>query len=101
MSQIPRAEWGGHTVTDVMRHDLPALSISPDADALDAMSKMQQNGVSCLLVTKAGQLIGMIGLSDVLRFLSLKLELDRGDDNSAESGEAHRGLPHSELTSER
>ena len=74
-----------------MRHDLAAFTISPDADALDAISKMQRNGVSCLLVTEGDRLVGMIGQSDLLRFLHLKLDLEGTDDNIKQSGEARRG----------
>jgi len=101
LSHIPRGEWGRRTVAEVMRHDLAALTISPDADALDAFSKMQRNGVSCLLVTQGDRLVGMIGLSDLLRFLNLKLDLAGGDDNSAESGEAHRDRLRPEVAGER
>ena len=83
MSQIPRGEWDRHTVAEVMRHDLTALTISPDADALDALSKMQRNGVTCLLVTAGDRLVGMIGLSDLLRFLDLKLDLEGADDSGS------------------
>lgn len=83
LSQIPRGEWDRHTVAEVMRHDLTALTISPDADALDALSKMQRNGVTCLLVTAGDRLVGMIGLSDLLRFLDLKLDLEGADDSGS------------------
>jgi len=81
LSQIPRSEWDRRTVAEVMRHDLTALTISPDADALDALSKMQRNSVTCLLVTAGDRLVGVIGLSDLLRFLDLKLDLEGGDDS--------------------
>ena len=73
-----------------MQHDLTALTISPDADALDALGKMQRSGVSCLLVTLGDRLVGIISLSDLLRFLNLKLELegmgesDRGPRNATD-----------------
>jgi len=76
LTQIPRGEWDRHTVGEVMQHDLTALTIPPDADALDALGKMQRSGVSCLLVTLGDRLVGIISLSDLLRFLNLKLELE-------------------------
>jgi len=76
LARIPRGEWGRHTVGEVMQHDLTALTISPDADALDALGKMQRSAVSCLLVTLGDRLVGIISLSDLLRFLNLKLELE-------------------------
>ena len=79
MTQIPRPEWNQHTVGEVLRRDLTALTIRPDADAIDALAKMQRSGVSCLLVTDGDRLVGLISLKDLLRFLDLKLELEGGD----------------------
>jgi CBS domain-containing protein len=79
LTGIPRDEWVLHTVGELMRTDLAALTIAPDADALDAMSKMQRTGVSSLMVTTGDRLIGIISLSDLLRFLDLKLDLEGGD----------------------
>jgi len=81
LAHIPTGEWDRHTVAEVMRRDLTALTISPDADALDALSKMQRNGVTCLLVTAGDRLVGVISLSDLLRFLDLKLDLEGADDS--------------------
>jgi Zn-dependent protease len=76
LTRIPRHEWDLHTVGEVMRHDLSALTISPDTDAVDALSKMQRNRLSCLLVTEGTKLVGIISLKDLLRFLNLKLDLE-------------------------
>jgi CBS domain-containing protein len=76
LTQIPRGEWDRHTVGAVMRRDLETLTIAPGADALDALGKMQRGGVSRLLVTEGGRLVGMVSLKDLLSFLNLKLELE-------------------------
>ncbi|MBI3410909.1 MAG: site-2 protease family protein [Planctomycetes bacterium] len=76
LGQIPRAEWELHNVGEVMRHDLEALTIAPEADALDALQKMQRTGISRLMVTDGDRLVGIIGLKDLLRFLNLKIELE-------------------------
>src|SRR5262249_17327216 len=44
LSKIPRTEWELHTVGEVMRQDLKALTIAPDADALQALQRMQRTG---------------------------------------------------------
>lgn len=91
ISKLPRSDWGRHTVAEVMRHDLGKVSIGPDADALDALRKMQQAGVSRLLVTERDRLVGIIGLRDLLQFLNLKLELEsQGETEQTASEEAHR-----------
>jgi Zn-dependent protease/CBS domain-containing protein len=76
LAQVPRAEWERHTVGEVMQRDLGAFTISPDADALDALTRMQRTGSSRLLVTEGDHLVGIVSLKDLLRFLNLKLELE-------------------------
>ena len=80
LSQFDRGDWERHNVGEVMRHDLEAITISPEADALDALSKMQRNGSSRLLVTEGDRLVGIISLKDLLRFLNLKIELEGIDE---------------------
>jgi Zn-dependent protease/CBS domain-containing protein len=79
LARYPRDEWEAHTVADVMERDLTALSIPPDADALQALGRMQQTGRSRLLVVEGEKLVGLVSLKDLLRFLHLKLELEGED----------------------
>jgi Zn-dependent protease/CBS domain-containing protein len=76
LAEYPRESWDQHTVGEVMRHDVTALSIGPGADALQALGKMQATGSSRLLVVEGDRLLGIISLKDLLRFLHLKLELE-------------------------
>jgi CBS domain-containing protein len=76
LAQVPRSEWELHTIGEFMRQDLQAFTISPDADALDALSRMQRTGLSRLLVAEGNRLVGIVSLKDLLRFLQLKLELE-------------------------
>lgn len=78
LARFPREEWKQHTVAEAMRPDIARISISPDADAMEALSKMQQTGSSRLLVTEGDKLVGVISLKDLLRFLDLKLQLESG-----------------------
>jgi Zn-dependent protease/CBS domain-containing protein len=96
LANIPRGKWGQHTVSEVMEHDLEALTIRPDADALEALEKMQRGGTTRLLVAEGDRLVGIISLSDLLRFLSLKIELE-GSDQEEEGNSAVRGSPHDEV----
>ncbi|MGH7137335.1 MAG: site-2 protease family protein [Pirellulales bacterium] len=82
LAQLPRSEWGAHTVGELMTRDVRAVSIAADADALDALARMQRQGVSRLLVTSGDKLLGIVSLKDLLGFLNLKLELE------AENGSA-------------
>lgn len=78
LARVPREEWDIRTVAETMRQDLENCSIPPTADALQALSRMQRNGCSRLLVVDNGQLVGVVSLKDLLRFLDLKLELEDG-----------------------
>ena len=86
LARIPRNEWGQHAVSEVMEHDLKTVTVPPDADALEALGKMQRSGASRLLVVEGDRLVGIISLSDLLRFLNLKIELEgSGQTNSSSS----------------
>jgi len=77
LDQLPREEWEHHTVGELMRNELQEVSIPPDADTLQALEKMQRTGSSRLLVTEGDQLVGIVSLKDLLRFLRLKLDAER------------------------
>jgi Zn-dependent protease/CBS domain-containing protein len=76
LAQFPRGEWDKHTVAEAMQTEVNALRIAPDTDALDALKRMQSTGSSRLLVMEGDHLAGILSLKDLLRFLSLKMELE-------------------------
>jgi Zn-dependent protease/CBS domain-containing protein len=82
LARFPRAEWDRHTVAEVMRQDLQAVTVSPQTDALEALGRMQRTGASRLLVSNGTQLLGIVSLKDLLRFLNLKIELESIGDAS-------------------
>lgn len=77
--QVAREDWERTTVRDIMGDCALENSITPDKDAVQALSQMSTSGNSRLLVVEGGQLVGIIALKDLLAFLSLKfdLEMDR------------------------
>jgi CBS domain-containing protein len=81
VADIDRTRWDRRTIGEVMRRDFEAFTISPVADAMQAMSHMQRTGLSRLLVTEGDQLRGIVSLKDLLRFLCLKMELEGPDDD--------------------
>jgi Zn-dependent protease/CBS domain-containing protein len=91
LAQVPRAEWPEHTVGEVMGRELRAVTVAPDADALEALARMRQTGSSRLLVAEGDRLVGTLTLRDLLQFLGLKIELD-GEEAAAPG--AGKG-PHS------
>ena len=97
LTQVSREEWDRRTVGEVMRHDLAALTIPPDADALDALGKMERSDVDCLLVTAGDRLVGTISVGDLLRFLNLKLKLEGVQGVGRDSDQARASIWRREL----
>ncbi len=79
VKEIPRNEWGYRTVGEVAKTCAVDNTISPDVDAVKALSKMNRTGSTRLLVVDQGRLVGILSLRDLLRFLSLKVELENGE----------------------
>jgi Zn-dependent protease/predicted transcriptional regulator len=88
IKEVPRERWGTTPISAVMRQCSPENTVTPDADALAALTRMHQTGNGRLLVTEHGTLVGIVTLKDMLKFLSIKLDLETGD----EAEPASRGL---------
>jgi Zn-dependent protease len=76
VKSVPREDWTRRTVHEVFKPCSPENTIAPDVEALDALSLMTRTGSSRLMVVDKGTLVGIVALKDLLRFLSLKLELE-------------------------
>jgi Zn-dependent protease/predicted transcriptional regulator len=74
--EIPRSEWPHHRVQDLLRPCVAETTVGPHDDAVNALTKMNHNQATRLLVVDQGRLVGILALRDLLRFLSLKLELE-------------------------
>ena len=73
---IPRQEWRLRSAVDVMEPASPENTISPDMDAMQALSLMNRTARSRLMVAERGKLVGVLALKDLLNFLSVKLDLE-------------------------
>ncbi len=71
---IQRPEWTTRTVRDLLKES-SRLSIGPEDEVLEAMSRMNRQGLSRLMVADEGGLAGIISLKDIMRALSVKMEL--------------------------
>lgn len=76
VKELPREAWDTTRVGDVMVPAGPANSIEADADAMSALAAMQRERAGRLLVTERGALVGIISLKDLLKRLSLQMELE-------------------------
>jgi len=77
--EIPRQDWKERKVEDILEQCSSANRISADTDAMEALSIMSRTGQTRLMVTEGEHLIGIITLKDMLRFFSLKLDLEGED----------------------
>jgi Zn-dependent protease/CBS domain-containing protein len=66
---VREVERDAYRVEEVMTADL--LTIGPDADAMDALTRMQQEGVGRLLVMDDEELVGLITRSDLMTALDI------------------------------
>lgn len=76
--ELPREQWSRHNVGELTVPCSKDNTISVDADAVEALSMMNRTGNSRLLVVDENRLVGIVTLKDMLRFLSLKIDLEEG-----------------------
>jgi Zn-dependent protease/CBS domain-containing protein len=76
VKNIPREQWNSLRVQDVLVPCSVDTTVSPDTDAMKALSQMNRTGRSRLMVVDGDQLVGVITLKDMLKFLNLKIDLE-------------------------
>jgi Zn-dependent protease/CBS domain-containing protein len=84
VKQLPREEWNRQTVGAIAVPCNDDNTVAPDEDAMRALAKMSRSANSRLLVVEEDRLLGILALKDLLRFFSLKIELEDIED-AAES----------------
>jgi Zn-dependent protease len=90
---VPRQEWSSRAVGDIAERCSPDNTISPEADAMQALSQMNRTSKSRLLVVDHDRLMGIIALKDVLKHLSLRIELEKDDKYVASLGSLRQLAP--------
>ena len=79
IKEVPQGEWSLKTVGEIAAPCSADNSVSGDADTTEALAKMTRGALSRLMVVDDGKLSGVIALKDIMRFLSLKLDLEHGE----------------------
>ena len=74
---VPPPEWDRRTVHEIMLPSTSDNTIGPDTDVLNAWNRMSRTGKSRLMVVENKKLLGMLALSDLMKFLALKFDLER------------------------
>lgn len=81
IKEIPRNQWRSKTVGDLVDTCSSLNTISSKTDIIKALAIMNQTKNSRLMVVENHKLVGILSLKDVMKFLSVKLDLD-GYENS-------------------
>lgn len=76
VDDVPRQEWTTKHVADISLPCSEENVVDPQTDAMKALSIMTQTGASRLLVATGNKLVGILALQDMLKFLSLKVEME-------------------------
>ncbi len=76
VKNVSREEWDNRTVQEISSPCSELNVIGPDTFAMEALSLMSRTGNSRLMVVENGELVAIVSLKDLLRFISTKLELE-------------------------
>ncbi|MDD5553928.1 MAG: site-2 protease family protein, partial [Candidatus Omnitrophica bacterium] len=76
IKEVPKQEWEEKKVKDIVKKCSPGNTVSPDTDAMTALSIINRTKNGRLLVTEGDKLAGIITLKDLMGFFSLKIDLE-------------------------
>jgi Zn-dependent protease len=76
VKEVPRDQWAETRIGDILESCSEDNTVDPDEDAMHALAKMNRTGSSRLMVSRDNQLVGIIALKDLMKYLSLKLEIE-------------------------
>ena len=69
-------------VSDIMRALDPAIEITPQVSAMDAVDKMNEADSGRLVVVEDGKFVGLITRSGIMRFMQLSAQLQAKDQSA-------------------
>jgi Zn-dependent protease/CBS domain-containing protein len=78
VAAVPRERWASETVAAIATPCGPEATVAPGDDAIAALTRMQRERLSRLMVVDRGRLVGVLSLSDLMRLLAVRLELAEG-----------------------
>jgi Zn-dependent protease/CBS domain-containing protein len=77
VKQVPKENWPQRRVEEMARSCSDKNTIGPDEDVMKALSTMNRTNASRLMVVEGNVLVGVIALKDVMKLLSLKMDLEK------------------------
>lgn len=72
---IPKELWATTLVRDVMNRITPDIILSPEDNAMDALSRMINLDIGRVLVMDNGKLVGIITRRDIMKLMEFKADL--------------------------
>lgn len=77
IKNIPKEEWDVHTVDELAKPFSTDNTVTFDDNAIKALSVMNKTGNTRLLVVDhGGKLLGAVAMNDLIKFISMKLNLE-------------------------
>jgi len=77
-ARVDQTRWDSATVGDVARRAVPEMALHPNADAVEALSRLAGETGRRLVVVDGGRPVGIVSLRDLMDFLALKIDLRPG-----------------------
>ena len=75
VQELSPEEWSGQTVGAIAVPCSPQSIVTPDSDAMGALTRMSRNKSSHLMVVEDDRLLGLVAAQDLLQFLSSRAKL--------------------------
>lgn len=75
LERVPQAAWKQKKVFDFIRPLSEDTMVAPETDVLVTLRQMQRAGQSRLLVARGHELMGIVTLKDIMKFLALRSNL--------------------------
>ncbi len=78
IGEIDRKNWPDIMVREITKQCSPENTVGPEEDVTKVLSKMNQTGLSRMMVVENGELKGIISLKDIMAYISARMEV-QGD----------------------
>jgi Zn-dependent protease/predicted transcriptional regulator len=76
LKKMPSSEWKFHTVKELTVPCSKENTVHPDTEAKEALAIMGTTGNTRLLVVENHQLVGVVVLKDMMKLLSIRMEIE-------------------------
>jgi Zn-dependent protease/predicted transcriptional regulator len=82
VKEVPKEAWTGETVGDILQPCSSENTVDVSEDPMRALALMHQTGTSRLMIVDHGALVGILSLKDLVKFISLKIDLENDERSS-------------------